>query len=80
MLSTAPATIALLEFTGGAVSTSHHKDGRALIRALLRHSDFFALIKEEIPEAQAIWDKEAREQAIWDAMTDQERESNYDGD
>lgn len=66
MYCTGPATIALTEHQGCSLWTSHHRDKRDLVRNLLRHRDFFALIAEEFAEAKQIWDKEAEEDARQD--------------
>ena len=58
MYSTGPATVALTEFEGTGLNTTHHKDKRALVQALLRHRDYFALITEEYEEAKKIWEDE----------------------
>lgn len=63
MLSTLNAKIVLTFFNGRFADSSHHTDQRALVRALLRHRDYFALIAEEMPEAKAEWDAEAAEDA-----------------
>ena len=63
MYSTSPATIALTENEGRGMLTAHHRDKRELVRALLRHRTYFALIEEEFTAAKAIWVEEAQEDA-----------------
>lgn len=69
MYSSSPAKIVLIEFGNSSVQTSHHRDGRELIRSLLRHRDYFKLVADEFAEAKAIWDAETIADALADAET-----------
>lgn len=73
MYSTGPAKIALIDFDGHGLTTTHHKDRSALVHALLHHREYFRLIAERFQAAKAGWDDEAATDARQDQINEMHR-------
>lgn len=68
-MHTGPARIALTEFDHSGASTAHYADKAALVKGLMNHRGYWAEIKRQYAEAEAMWTQEA----VHDAMKAFER-------
>lgn len=55
-VTVSPAKFVLTEVNGNGVSVDVYRDQREMVMGLLLRRDTFALITENLPVAQALWD------------------------